>query len=439
MTQKNKLWQKDLKYIWHPCSQMKDYETFRPIEIVKANGSYLELANGKKIIDAISSWWCKSLGHGHPRLQQALYKQMEKFEHVILANACNSTIVELAEKLASLTQTLHKVSFASDGSCAVEMAIKMSIQARQICGENKRTKIMALANGYHGETSLALAVSDCDIFRKYYETLMPEVEFIRNIPYVNSRHDPLWNDCGEVWPAIEQQLCPHKDTLSAIIFEPIVQGAGGILLYSKDFLVRLRKWTQQNNVHLIADEIMTGFGRTGLPLACMHADIEPDFLCLSKGLTAGWLPLSVMLTSDSIYDIFYDDYSTGKAFLHSHTHSGNALAAAVAVEVFNIMQDENIYEQVRQNEAYYFQLMQDVAEQTYKIENIRGIGAVIAADLITEQPRLGYEVFQEAVKLGALLRPIGNTIYWLPPLNIARADMEKLRDITVQAIRAIAK
>lgn len=417
---------------------MKDYETFRPLEIVNANGSYLELANGKSIIDAISSWWCKSLGHNHPRLKQALYKQMEKFEHVILANTSNTVIVELAEKLAEMTNGLSKVCFASDGSCAVEMAIKMSIQARQICGENKRTKIMALANGYHGETGLALAVGDCDIYRKYYQTLMPEVEFIRNIPYVNSRHDPLWNDCSNIWPTIEQQLNPYKDCLSAIIFEPIVQGSAGMLIYSKDFLTRLRKWSKRNNVHLIADEIMTGFGRTGLPLACMHADIEPDFLCLAKGLTAGWLPLSVMLTSDSMYDIFYDDYSSEKAFLHSHTHAGNALAVAVAVEVFNVMRDENIYEQVQQNEAYYYHLMQDVAGQTNKIQNVRGIGAIVAADLITEQPRLGYEVFQAAVKLGALLRPLGNTIYWLPPLNITRADMEKLRDITIQAIQEVA-
>ena len=428
---------RDLKHIWHPCSQMKDYESFPPLEVISASGSYLKLANGKHIVDAISSWWCKSLGHNHPRLNAALISQVEKFSHVILANTTNKTIVALAEKLALLTKTLDKIFFASDGSSAVEIAIKMSLQARQICQESNRTKIMALENGYHGETCFALAVSDCGLYRKNYETILPVIEFIHDIPYVSSKKDDLWNDCHDYWQRIEKQLDRHKAELSAIIFEPIVQGAGGMKIYSADFLTRLRKWTAQNNIHLIADEILTGLGRTGLPLACNHANIEPDFLCLAKGLTGGYLPLSVVLTTTSIYNIFYDDYDKEKSFLHSHTHSGNALATAVALESLAIIEEENIYEKVQNNENYFFQLMSEVAETTKCLKNVRYIGAIAAADLITDKKRLGYEVFKEAVSLGAYLRPLGNTIYWLPPLNAERNTLEKLKNITLKAIQRI--
>ncbi len=199
---------------------------------------------------------------------------------------------------------------------------------------------------------------------------------------------------------------------------------------------RLRLWTQQNNVHLIADEIMTGFGRTGLPLACHHANIEPDFLCLGKGLTAGFLPLSAVLTTNQIYDLFYDDYEKNKSFLHSHTYSGNALAVRVALETLTVLEQENIYQQVINHENFLAELMMEIADNTKKLSNVRNIGAIVAADLIPNQEcqRIGYSVYQHATKLGALLRPLGNTIYWLPPLNTDKETLFKLRDITQAAI-----
>lgn len=428
---------RDLQHLWHPCAQMKDYETFKPLIIKKAYGSYLELDNGRRVIDAIASWWCKSLGHNHPRLKQALLKQVDNFEHVILANTTNETIVALSEKLANLTKNLHKVMYASDGSCAVEIALKMSLHARLLSDEPQRKNFMALSNGYHGETCAALSISDLGIYRVPYQTLLFKTSFIQNIPYVSNKDDPVWQDCGVYWPAIEKQLAPYAHTLTAIIVEPIVQAAGSMLLYSADFLRRLRLWTREHNIHLIADEIMTGIGRTGLPLACQHADIEPDFLCLGKGLTSGYLPLSAMLTSNTIYNLFYDDYEKNKSFLHSHTHSGNALAASMALECLQIMEEENIYSQVKNNEIYLQQLMIEIAEKTGRLKNVRGIGAVIAADLITDYPqqRLGYMIYQKAVELGALLRPLGNTIYWCPPLNCDRKVLDELQQITLAAIQ----
>ncbi|OGO95737.1 MAG: adenosylmethionine--8-amino-7-oxononanoate transaminase [Coxiella sp. RIFCSPHIGHO2_12_FULL_44_14] len=431
--------QRDLRHVWHPCSQMKDYVTFPPLVIKKASGSYIELENGQKIIDANSSWWCKSLGHNHPRLKKALQQQLDRFEHVLLANTTHETIVALSEKLAHLTQTLDKVFYASDGSSAVEIAMKMSLHARQCQGQSHRHRFIALQNAYHGETLATLSVSDNELYRAPYRPLLFDTPFLHPLPYVSGKTDPLWQDCSDYWPAIEKTLREHAHHATAVIVEPLVQGAGGMRMYSADLLKRLRRFTQDNDLHLIADEIMTGLGRVGLPLACQYADIEPDFLCLSKGLTAGWLPMSVVLTSDAIYQLFYDDYEKGKSFLHSHTHSGNALAASVALECLRVIEDESIYQKVQTLEPFLRELFQMTADRTGKLHNIRCIGAIVAADLIVPDPtkRVGFAVFQEAVRRGALLRPLHNTLYWLPPLNIDRATLEKLQSITEAAIRAV--
>jgi adenosylmethionine-8-amino-7-oxononanoate aminotransferase len=432
----DKLLTKDLKHIWHPCAQMKDYETFKPVITKKAQGCYIELHDGKQIIDAIASWWCKSLGHNHPRLKNALIQQTEKFEHILLANTTNETIVKLSQMLSKLIPGMNKAFYASDGSCAVEIAMKMSVHSRVIDSEHKRNKFISLSNSYHGETLGTLSVSDVGIFREPYQNLLFDTHFIQNIPYVLDITDPLWKDCSSVWPKIEKSLNDHIEFATAVIVEPIVQGAGGMKIYSMDFLRRLRHWTESHNIHLIADEIMTGIGRTGKMLACNYANISPDFLCLAKGLTSGWMPFSAVLTNDEIYSKFYDDYKSGKAFLHSHTFSGHVLAAAIAVEVLNIFEEEQICDQSLNLGSIMLNGMHEIAANTGKLKNVRGIGAIVAADLITDNPqqRLGYEIYQKAMTLGAILKPLGNTIYWLPPLNMDLATFEQLKKITQEAI-----
>lgn len=417
------------KTIWHPCSQMKDYEHFKPLPIKSAQGSYLELQDGRKVIDAISSWWCKSLGHNHPALKAALLKQLDKFEHVILANTTNETIEKLSAKLASLMPHLNKVFYAGDGSCAIEIAMKMSLHTRVICGEQQRKNFIALKNGYHGETVGALSMSDVGLYKKPYADLLFTPEFIEP-PYVANTDDPLWHNASEHWQYIKKQLEPLAKTTTAIMFEPIVQGAGGMLIYSQDFLRRLCTWATENNIHLIADEIMTGIGRTGKMLACEHANVKPDFVCLSKGLTSGWLPFSAVLTTDTIYDTFYDDYETGKAFLHSHTYCGNALGASVALATLEVIENENLCERAQALQTIMVENLKNISEKTGALHNLRGIGAIVAADLIHDKPRLGYKIFQEAVKRGALLRPLGNTLYWMPPLTISEATLSQLSTIT---------
>ena len=431
-----KLLNLDSQHIWHPCSQMKDYEQFNPLVVKRAAGSYIELANEKKVIDAISSWWCKSLGHGHPRLQKALQQQMENFEHVIFSNTTNQIIVELSQRLASLMKGLNKVFYAGDGSCAIEIAMKMSLHSRIIKGEQQRTKFIALKNSYHGETAGALSVSCVGLYRAPYTAMLFEPYFITPIPYVLNTQDPQWEDCSSQWRIVERSLEPYAETATAILVEPIVQGAGGMKIYSQNFLAHLSQWAKVHHIHLIADEIMTGIGRTGKMLACEHAKIIPDFICLSKGLTSGWVPFSAVLTHNEMYHVFYDDYQTGKAFLHSHTYSGNALAASIALETLNIIREENICEKAILLGKAMLEKMNAVAQKTGQLTNVRGIGAVAAADLIPDltRPRLSYEIYQEAINQGALLRPLGDTLYWLPPLNSDLTLIEELENITTNAI-----
>ncbi len=421
--------------IWHPCSQMKDYESFTPLSIQSASKSYLTLQTGEKLIDAISSWWCKSLGHNHPQIKQAIITQLDSLEHTILANTTNQTIEALTKSLCDITK-MDKVLFASDGSCAVEIAMKISIQARVIRGQSDKSKFIALQNAYHGETAATLSVSDLGLYKNAYQSLLFDCEYIPDIPYVTGESDPLWHDAEKEWLKAQSFLHQHRQTLNAIIIEPIVQGAGGMLVYSQDFIKRLGLWCKENDVYLIADEIMTGIGRTGKMLALEHAGIQADFICLSKGLTSGVLPLSVTLTHESIYEIFYDDYETYKAFMHSHTHSGNTLASACALSVLEIFQKENTLEYVQKTlHPTMLQNMHNISHNTKLLHNIRSIGGIIAADIKSPKfTRSGYHVFQQAVKLGALLRPLGNTIYWMPPLNTEIHTLNELAEITEKAL-----
>ena len=422
--------EKSMQTLWHPCSQMQDYEVFKPLIVTKARGSYIELSNGKKIIDAISSWWCKSLGHNHPKLKQALLAQVESFEHVILANTINETIVALAAKLTQLTKSLTKVFFAGDGSCAVEIALKMSLHYRQIHGQTQRQRFLALHNGYHGETAGALSVSDVGLYRNPYQAILFPVSYITPV-YVSGPSDPLWQNIGNLWLPIVEKLNLLAPDLTAVIVEPIVQGASGMKIYSPDFLRRLRAWAHEHDIHFIADEIMTGLYRTGTLLACEHAGIEPDLLCLGKGLTSGWLPFSAVLIKEDIYQTFYADYAQDRNFLHSHTYCGNPLGASLALATLETMEQENIGSAVQQMEKVLLDNMRAVANSTGRLAQIRGVGGIVAADILADPTqRAGLAVYQKAVRLGALLRPLGNTIYWLPPLNTFPHTLTELKEIT---------
>lgn len=430
--------QKDLNFIWHPCSQMKDFVDNPPLIIKSAYGSYLYTDRGP-IIDATSSWWCKSLGHAHPVILAAIKAQLKSFEHVIMANTTHPALVELGETLATICQVQHSF-FASDGSSAVEIALKIALHAALLQGYTHKTEFIALQNAYHGETMAALSVSDLGLYKQPYAAACNlKCHFLQSIPYITDPNDLIWLNASEHWQVIFKQLEKFKKNACAIIIEPIIQGAGGMLCYSADFLQRLAQWAKQNNIYLIADEIMTGLGRTGKWLACEHASITPDIICLSKGLTAGTIALSCVLVQHELYSLFYDDYVKNKSFLHSHTYSGNALAVSAALATIKFMQEAGINEQATRLGLYMYKLMNQIASITGKLRNVRSIGAMVAADLpiVEQNPRIGYQVHLAALQQGALLRPLGNTIYWTPPLNTDYDVIDKLAEITLNSLQII--
>ncbi len=425
---------RDLKHIWHPCAQMKDFESCPPLVVDRAQGSYLYTNKGP-LIDGISSWWCKSLGHGHPAVINAISNQLSCFEHVIAANTTHPSLVELGEELTKITKKQHSF-FASDGSSAVEIAMKLAIHANQIKGFKDKNQFIALKNSYHGETLGAMSVSDLGIYKAPYESFGVTCHFIENIPYVSGKEDPLWESCDDHWQKIEAQLMQVSAKVCALIVEPLVQGAGGMLCYSAAFLKKLALWAKANNIYLIADEIMTGWGRTGEWLASNHAGIDPDLICLSKGLTSGSIPLSCVMIDSSIFELFYDEYSSGNSFLHSHTYSGNPLAVSAALATIKTMRDEEIIKHAQSLGDYMLTCLQEVARCSGKLTNVRGLGAIVAADLENnDQGRIGSKIYEHALEYGALIRPIGNTLYWLPPLNTNNEIIGKLAEITLHSIK----
>ena len=419
--------------LWHPCTQMKDFEQCPPINIAKTQGSYIYSADGQKFFDATSSWWCKSLGHRHPKIVSSLKKQLDQYEHTIFANTINEQINSFSKRICEITK-MDKTLYAGDGSCAVEIALKMATHIRTFKGKNSKTKFVCLKNAYHGETLATMSVSDCGLYSKPYRSLLFKSLILEDIPYVTGKDDPLWENAESYWLKSKVVLEKNKETLNALIVEPICQGAGGMLIYSKDYLTKLCKWCNQNDIYVIFDEIMTGVGRLGKFFAYEYLDnIQPDFLCISKGLTSGVIPFSVTLTKDKYYNEFYAD-ELSKAFLHSHTHSGNVLGATVANTVLDIFEEQKLVTSIENLEKQLLRSFQNIQDETKLIKNIRNIGGMVAADLDTNIDRLGFKVYQEALKLGALLRPLGNTIYWLPPLNSTLKEIILLEQITKQAI-----
>lgn len=423
---------------WHPCTQMKDFETFPPLDVVHAEGGWLTLTDGQKVFDATSSWWCKHLGHRQPKLLHALRTQSEKMIHTIAANTLSEPVVELSSRLSQLMPNIDRVFYASDGSSAVEIALKMACHAQHLRG-NKRNHIIKLSGAYHGETIMTMAVSDCELYKGPYKSWMVDTTTIDPIPYVAGTHDPIWSDASDMWYQIEQVLEPHAQTACAVIVEPLLQGANHMKIYSKDFLKRLAIWAKKHNIYFIADEIMTGFWRTGSLLASMQADIQPDFICLGKGLTSGMLPLSATLTSNDIFKLFYGTKETHSGFLHSHTYSAHALAAAVACSTLDVYEQSNMASTVENIGALMLASFNDINAKLDCLTNIRQIGGVVAAELSLPDcgPRVGWRLQQLSVQYGALIRPLGNTLYWCPPLNSSPEEIAKLKVATESAITAL--
>lgn len=445
----NSLSKRDLSILWHPCTQMKDHEDFPLIPIKSGQGVWLEDFDGTRYLDAISSWWVNLFGHCNPIINNALKDQLDSLEHVIFAGFTHEPAIKLAEKLVEVTpQGLNRCFYADNGSAAVEVALKMSFHYwRNLSlqtGQLKRTKFITLENSYHGETLGALAVGNVPLYKETYAPLLMKVISVPSPDCYHRESGESWADySSRRFVLMEQALQTNADEVCAVIIEPLVQCAGGMRMYDPVYLKLLRDACDKYKVHLIADEIAVGFGRTGTMFACEQAAITPDFMCLSKGLTGGYLPLSAVLTTNEIYQAFYGDYQQQTAFLHSHSYTGNALACRAALATLDIFQQQNI---INKNRALE-QLMANATARFHdhpNVAEVRQSGMIMAIELVKNkqsrepypwQERRGLRVFHYALSNGVLLRPLGNVIYFMPPYIINEDEIKLMAQVAWDGIQ----
>ncbi|PIE74122.1 MAG: adenosylmethionine--8-amino-7-oxononanoate transaminase [Deltaproteobacteria bacterium] len=416
----------DLGCIFHPCSQMKDYENYPIIPIKRGYGAYIEDFEGRAYLDCISSWWVNLFGHANEEINAKITKQLGELEHVIFAGFTHEPALKLSRRLLDLSG-FDKLFFADNGSSAVEVALKMAYQFFANRGE-QRPLFVSLSNSYHGETMGALAVSDTGLYKDIYSPILLQTLQAASPALVSE---------DEAIASMKDLLRQNANKVASVIVEPLVQCAGGMLMYDASYLKRLKSLCEEEGVFLICDEIAVGFGRTGSMFAYEQAGIKPDLVCLSKGITAGYLPLSVVLMRQEMYDAFYDDYEKGRSFMHSHSYTANALACAAANACLDIFERDNIIET---NKA-------KIALIASKLEGFRGLknvlevrqrGMIAAVELKNPlQKRISLEFSQNCMKEGVYLRPLGNVVYFMPPYIFTSEQLHKMLDVAKNAIETL--
>ncbi|MBU3695906.1 adenosylmethionine--8-amino-7-oxononanoate transaminase [Dechloromonas sp.] len=432
--------------VWHPCTQMQHHaRTDQPahlplIPIARGQGAWLEDFEGKRYIDGISSWWTNLFGHANPRINAALREQLDTLEHVMLAGFTHQPVVELSERLAALTGgALGHAFYASDGASATEIALKMSFHYWRNVGRPEKSEFLCLAGSYHGETVGALAVTDVAIFKDAYAPL------VRAAAHVLPSPDFRQAEPGET-PAdvarraaagLESWLKQHGERTAALIVEPLVQGAAGMAMYDPEYLRLARALCNHYEVHLICDEIAVGCGRTGTFFAHEQADIRPDLMCLSKGISGGYLPLSNVLCSDMIYAAFLDD-SVARAFLHSHSYTGNPLACCAALATLDIFESDDVLAANRKKSQKIGATLAPLNGHP-QVRHLRQRGMIAAFDVATDDPWFSRKFYRAALDAGALIRPIGNTVYLMPPYIIDDSEITQLGQVIGQALTAACR
>lgn len=414
---------RDLNVLWHPCTQMKDHETIPLVPISKGEGIYLYDFEGNRTIDAISSWWVNLFGHCNPYINQKIKEQLDTLEHVILAGFTHEGIVRLSERLVKLSPDgLTRCFYADNGSSAIEVALKMSYHSHRNGGKEKPL-FVSLSESYHGETLGALSVGDVALYKETYEPLL-----IRSIQTPSPKNQSI-EAALEAAKSFESLLQDRSDEIAALIVEPLVQGAGGMKMYHPVFLSEAKRLCEEYGVHFIADEILVGFGRTGSMFACEQAGITPDFLILSKGLTGGYLPLSVVLTTEEVYGSFYCEYNPARSFLHSHSYTGNALACAAANATLDIFESENVIENNQRTIAFIAQELKRF-ETLARVKEVRQCGMIAAIELEGFDPsqRIGLKIHQYCMTQGVLIRPLGSVIYVMTPYVITQDELKIVFD-----------
>ena len=436
---------RDLAHLWHPCTQMKDHEREMPlIPIRRGQGVWLEDFAGKRYLDAISSWWVNLFGHSETRINAAVAAQLANLEQVILAGFTHEPVIQLSEQLAAIAPAgLTRCFYADNGSSAVEVAVKMSFHYWRNVGQNRKQRFITLTNSYHGETLGALAVGNVDLYKEIYRPLLMDVISVPS-------PDCYEREPGESWEAhsrrkftlMEAALARHSFETAAVIVEPLVQCAGNMRMYHPVYLQLLREACDRHGVHLIADEIAVGFGRTGTMFACQQANIRPDFMCLSKGLTAGYLPLSAVLTTEPIYAAFYDEYSKLNAFLHSHSFTGNPLACSAALASLALFREDEVLTRNQALAAHMGARARELESHPHVAE-VRQTGMIVAIEWVrnkaSREPfpwpeRRGLRLYRHAIERGVLLRPVGNVVYFMPPYVITPEEIDLMVEVAREGI-----
>ncbi|MCX7110988.1 MAG: adenosylmethionine--8-amino-7-oxononanoate transaminase [Proteobacteria bacterium] len=448
MTNQN-LSQRDHAVLWHPCTQMKDHELQPVIPIRRGQGVWLEDFDGKRYLDAVSSWWVNLFGHANPYINAALKNQLEKLEHVLLAGFTHEPAVCLAERLIALAPPgLSRCFYADNGSSAVEVALKMSFHYWRNCGQTGKTRFVTLENSYHGETLGALAVGDVALYKNTYAPLLMQAIAAPSPDCFHREPGESWADYSiRRFADMERILSEHAGEVCAVIVEPLVQCAGSMRMYDPIYLTLLREACDRYGVQLIADEIAVGFGRTGTMFACEQAGITPDFLCLSKGITGGYLPLSAVLTGETVYQAFYADYVTQKAFLHSHSYTGNALACTAGLATLDLFEKDGVLNRNRELSRLMGDAAAHFADHPHVAE-VRQTGMILAIEMVknkqTREPfdwreRRGLKVYRHGLERGVLLRPLGNVVYFMPPYVITPEEIDFMAKVAWEGVDLAAK
>ena len=423
-------------------------EDNKPIIIKKGRGIYLEDIDGNKYIDAVSSWWVNTLGHSNKRINRVIYKQAKKIEHVIFGGFTHEPVIKFSKKIVELlNNNLKHVFYSDNGSTAVEVALKMAYQYFVLKGKPEKRKFIALKNSYHGDTLGAVSVGGIDMYHKLYKPLLFEIKQAES-PYcyrcpMNCNRETCSCECQK---SIEDILKQESNEVAGIIIEPLVQAAGGMIMYPPKYISRLRELCDKYNILLIDDEVAMGFYRTGKLFAYEHANVVPDIICAAKGITAGYMPLAITVTTDEIYNAFYDDDVDGyKTFYHGHSYTAYPLALSVALENLKILQEMNIQEYLKPKIAKFSSELEKFRNHK-NVGDIRQTGMICAIELVknkaTKEPfsyedGIGKKIYIEGLKLGAILRPMWNCIYFITPYIISEKEIEKLANIAYKALTKV--
>jgi len=440
---------KDLRHNWHPYTQMSTLAVEPPLLIDRAEGLFLFDAEGNRYCDAISSWWCVVHGHGHPRIREAVTRQMERLDHVLFAGVTHTPAVRLASRLAAIApEGLSRVFFSDNGSTAVEVALKMSLQCWRNLGREGRTGFICLDRGYHGDTTGCMSVSGVEAFlRAFRPILFPA----RRVPAPYCYRCPegkTYPECGiSCVDALGAALREGGDTVAAVILEPLLLAAGGMIVYPPEYLARAAALARGQGVHLILDEVATGFGRTGTMFACEQAGVSPDFLCLSKGLTGGTMPLAATITTAEVYNSFLGDPDGGKTFYHGHTFTANPVGCAAALASLDLIEEGEVVDWVARLAPRLAEGARALAGLPL-VGDVRGIGMVAALELVrdkgTKEALPGTapvfrEIRREGLRRGLFLRPLGNVVYLFLPQAVTREDLDDILDRFEATLRAVLR